>query len=135
MVLQFRILEFPLNQPNHQVKSSAAAQSELAADDQRASLKAAQIQRVWRRWSSVKKATGETTTTLLTLLTDVSWGYGRFHSHGGAPKWLVYFLENPNLKWMMTGGTPISGKPHIAQRVSWSSLFFLHSLPPVDGFF
>ena len=22
-------------------------------------------------------------------------------------RWLVYFVENPNLKWMMTGGTPI----------------------------
>ena len=22
---------------------------------------------------------------------------------------MVYFMENPNLKWMMTGGTPILG--------------------------
>ena len=24
---------------------------------------------------------------------------------------LVYFMENTNLKWMMSGGTPISGNP------------------------
>ena len=28
-------------------------------------------------------------------------------------RWLVYVMENPNLKWMMTGGAPISGKPQI----------------------
>ena len=22
--------------------------------------------------------------------------------------WMVYFMENPNLKWMMTGGTPMT---------------------------
>ena len=22
-------------------------------------------------------------------------------------RWLVYFMEDPNLEWMMTGGTPI----------------------------
>ena len=27
--------------------------------------------------------------------------------------WMVFVRENPNLKWMMTGGTPISGNPHI----------------------
>ena len=28
-----------------------------------------------------------------------------FHSHGGTPNsWLVYFMENPNLKWMMIWG-------------------------------
>ena len=28
----------------------------------------------------------------------------------GVPNsWMVYFMENPNLKWMMTRGTPISG--------------------------
>ena len=31
----------------------------------------------------------------------------------GAPKSLVYFMEEPDLKWMMTGGTPIDGNPHI----------------------
>ena len=30
-----------------------------------------------------------------------------FHSHGGTPNsWLVYFMENPNLKWMMIWGYP-----------------------------
>ena len=30
-------------------------------------------------------------------------------SRGSTPKWMVYFMENPNLKWMITGGTPILG--------------------------
>ena len=34
------------------------------------------------------------------------WGYPQF--------WMVYFMENPNLKWMMTGGTPILGNLHIS---------------------
>ena len=38
---------------------------------------------------------------------------GGFLSHGGTPKWLVYFMENPNLKWMITGGNPILGNLHI----------------------
>ena len=29
-------------------------------------------------------------------------------------RWMVYFMEKPNLKWMITGGSPISGNPHIA---------------------
>ena len=28
-------------------------------------------------------------------------------------RWMVYVMEIPNLKWMRTGGTPISGTPHI----------------------
>ena len=28
-------------------------------------------------------------------------------------KWMIYFMENPIFKWMMTGGTPIYGRPHI----------------------
>ena len=24
-------------------------------------------------------------------------------------RWMVYFMDNPNIKWMMTGGTPILG--------------------------
>ena len=28
-------------------------------------------------------------------------------------RWLVYFMENPNRKWMMTGGTSILGNLHI----------------------
>ena len=31
--------------------------------------------------------------------------------HGGSQKFLV--VENPNLTWMMTGGTPVSGDHHI----------------------
>ena len=31
--------------------------------------------------------------------------------HGGSPKWMIC-RENPNLKWMMTRGTPIYGNPH-----------------------
>ena len=27
-------------------------------------------------------------------------------------RWMVYVMEIPNLKWMRTGGTPISGTPH-----------------------
>ena len=27
--------------------------------------------------------------------------------------WMVYVMENPNPKWMMTGGTPVYGNPHI----------------------
>ena len=32
---------------------------------------------------------------------------------GGTPTWMVFVRENPNEKWMMTGGTPISGNLHI----------------------
>jgi hypothetical protein len=28
-------------------------------------------------------------------------------------RWMVDFMENPNLKWMMTGDTPILGNPHL----------------------
>ena len=28
------------------------------------------------------------------------WGF----SMGGIPKWMVYFMENPNLKWMFQDG-------------------------------
>jgi hypothetical protein len=38
-----------------------------------------------------------------------------FHSHGGTPKWLVYFVDNPKIKWMRTGGTPIFGNLHIVK--------------------
>ena len=41
--------------------------------------------------------------------------YGGFHSHGGTPiaGWLIW--ENNILKWMMTGGTPILGNPHMGK--------------------
>ena len=32
---------------------------------------------------------------------------------GGTPTWMVFVRENPNLKWMRTGGAPILGNPHI----------------------
>ena len=31
--------------------------------------------------------------------------------NGRTQKWMVYFRENPNLKGMMTGGTPMDWKP------------------------
>ena len=40
----------------------------------------------------------------------VHTAYGGFHSHGGKPKWMVYFMDNPDLKWMMTGGTPMTSE-------------------------
>ena len=59
--------------------------------------------------------------------------YGGFHNHGGTPTagWF-YFMENPNLKWMMTRGYPCSwklpylngesfGKSSIAGDISWES--------------
>ena len=29
-----------------------------------------------------------------------------FHDHGGTPKWMIYFMENPKIKWMMVPGVP-----------------------------
>ena len=38
---------------------------------------------------------------------------GGFLSQGGTPKLNGGFIgENPKIKWMMTGGTPIYGNPH-----------------------
>ena len=34
--------------------------------------------------------------------------YGGFHGHGGTLKQMVYWLENPIYKWMMTGGPPMA---------------------------
>ena len=36
--------------------------------------------------------------------------YGGVHSHGGTPIAGWFTRETPYLEWMMTGGTPISGK-------------------------
>ena len=36
---------------------------------------------------------------------------------------MVFVRETPNLEWMMTGGTPIDGTPHISNQV-WLSLDF-----------
>ena len=33
--------------------------------------------------------------------------------YGNTPKWIADFTENPNLKWMMTGGSLISENLHI----------------------
>ena len=45
--------------------------------------------------------------------------FGVFHSHGGTPIAgcfiSIYFKEHPNLKWMMTWGTPIYGNPQIIE--------------------
>ena len=37
------------------------------------------------------------------------WIYGVFPKIGGTPiiRWMAYVRENPNLTWMMTGGTPV----------------------------
>ena len=29
-------------------------------------------------------------------------------------RWMVDVMENPNLKWMMTGGSPHLGNPHVS---------------------
>jgi len=34
-------------------------------------------------------------------------------SMGILPEWMVYVMENPNLKWMIQRGTTISGNPHV----------------------
>ena len=39
---------------------------------------------------------------------DEDWLSGGFHSHGGTPRKIVYFMENPIYKWMMTRGTPMT---------------------------
>ena len=47
------------------------------------------------------------------------------HSHGGSPlgpaRWMVYSMEDPNIKWR-TGGTPISGNLHVGGQspISWT---------------
>ena len=40
--------------------------------------------------------------------------------HRGIPNnWLVYFMENPNRKWMMNRGTPISGNLQMYESKPW----------------
>ena len=34
---------------------------------------------------------------------------------GGYPKWLIQYGK-PHLKWMITGGTPISGRHHMSSK-------------------
>ena len=52
-----------------------------------------------------------------------------------AQKWMVDFIENPDLKWMTTGGTPISGKLRRIWRVSgvpfWGTL--THAVDQEEG--
>ena len=38
---------------------------------------------------------------------------GTFQSHGGTPIAGWFVRENPNQKWMMTGGSPISWTPNV----------------------
>ena len=53
--------------------------------------------------------------------------------NGTTPKWMVDFMEHPNLKWMMTGGCPHFRKPpygapsdeHLAQWRIWTYRGFL----------
>ena len=44
--------------------------------------------------------------------------YGDFHTRG-YPKLMVYFMENPNRKGVMTGGTPIFRKPQCSNPWEW----------------
>ena len=39
------------------------------------------------------------------------WGFPA--RHGGTPNWMVFLMENPHLKWMMTGGTPMTQETSI----------------------
>ena len=50
--------------------------------------------------------------------------YGDFHSHGGTPMAGWFLLGKSPLKWMITGGTPLSGNPHT---ISYSKY---HQPPP-----
>ena len=43
---------------------------------------------------------------------EMSDGYGGFHKWGYPTNWTVY-KGNSILKWMMTGGIPILGNPHM----------------------
>ena len=39
----------------------------------------------------------------------VSYSFmGAFHKYGIPNSWMVFVRENPNLTWMMTGGTPMT---------------------------
>jgi hypothetical protein len=45
--------------------------------------------------------------------TDLGGSYHVDVSMGILPEWMVYVMENPNLKWMIQRGTTISGNPHV----------------------
>ena len=67
------------------------------------------------------------------------WLYGGFHSHGGTPNGLL-IRENPNLKWMMTGGTPMTWETSIWSFwwdtwwtiINWPSLTFISRILTVN---
>ena len=46
------------------------------------------------------------------FLTTLLYEHGGFHKWRYPNSWLIYFMENPNLQWMMTGGTTILGNHH-----------------------
>jgi hypothetical protein len=63
---------------------------------------------------------------------------GGFHSHGGTGTPIAgwFIREISNYKWMITGGSPISGNPHMhhsakRHRCSWLLYWctFQHSIP------
>ena len=56
------------------------------------------------------------------LMVFVDEPYGCFHSHGGTPIAGCLRWENPNYKWMRTGGSSILGNQHM--------VFYRGYLPP-----
>ena len=42
--------------------------------------------------------------------------------------WMVYFLEHPNLKWMITGGTPMTLDPSHGLSMPWAPCHRSHLL-------
>ena len=41
------------------------------------------------------------------------WIWGVPENGGYPNSWMICFMENPKMKWMRTGGTPISGNLHM----------------------
>jgi hypothetical protein len=46
-------------------------------------------------------------------------------------RWMVYFMENPNIKWMMYWGTPISRNLQIARLTLHLSTAACWTIPPL----
>jgi hypothetical protein len=67
------------------------------------------------RLDVVSRSTSEDGSTVGWLRSDMMIQYGGFHTWGYPNSWMVFVRENPIYKWMMTGGTPILGNPHIAK--------------------
>ena len=62
-----------------------------------------------------------------TISINFNWKMGGFHSHGGTPKWIVYFMEN-TIKMEDLGA--ISGNFHISQyRFTFDELWAFRSWP------